>query len=1240
MAVALDQFVKQLEDSGIVADQTLKDFLPPKSEPKDAEELIGELVRQKKLTKFQADEVAKGNGKSLVLGNYVLMEKIGSGGMGQVFKAEHRRMHRIVAIKVLPPNMTKDAAAIARFEREVTAVAKISHPNIVAAYDADCADGVHFLVMELVEGNDLHASVKKNGPFPVEKAVNYVLQAAKGLEAAHRKGIVHRDIKPANLLLDTEGTVKILDMGLARIETAGVDAATQTELTGSGAVMGTVDYMSPEQAVDSKTADARADIYSLGCSLYYLLTGKPIYEGDSLMNRMLAHRDKPIPSLCAAQPGVPEQLEAIFKKMVAKNVENRYQNMTAVIADLERCSLGNEQTIVFHPPVVPANDSNMTNFVSGTASTPTKPIRTNTATTPMLDKRKNKLLLIGSAVVGVLMLVAGLAMTLKPVTEPLDVKPAVAGTKPVPVTRVKPPTVAGPKKPLFFQTPDFEPWAKEVAAMPAEKQVEAVSNKLMELNPGFNGKVTGYTGNGTPKIENGVVTQFGFDNDNGTRNVTDISPLRALGGLNSLWCGLASGQLADLSPLTGMQLEHLVCPYTRISDLSPLTGMKLKVLDCAATQVSDLSPLKGMPLGLLGVSDTPVSDISILQGMMSLKRLAIANTRITDLRPIQGLGLDLLVCDGVSVSDLSLLNGMPLKHLALDFKPERDTELVRSFKELETINRKPAAEFWKDVEEQQKRKQLGFQMPGFDQWMKSVPAMPAEQQVEAVVKKLQELNPGFDGNEDHTFTDGVVTDLRFSSDNIVDISPVRAFGMLSKLVCAGSAPNKGKLMSLSPLRGMPLRQLHVEFNDGVSDLSPLQGMKLVNVTFAVTRVADLSPLKGMPINWMSLHGARVTDVTPLEGMPLTGLFVSDTQVSDLSPLKRIKLTHLFFRNTQVSDLSPLEDMPLKELNCDFNPKRDTELLRSIKTLERINDKPLAEFWKEFEEQQKGKKLAFQMSGFEQWMKSVAAMPAEQQVEAVVKKLQELNPGFDGNEDHTLTDGVVTDLRFSSDNIVDISPVRALVGLSRLACESAKLPNGKLEDLLPLKGMQLVILTCHGNQIHDLSPLEGMKLLELNCGNNPITDLSPLQGMPLRSLNVGVSNVSNLSMLKEMPLKVLSFNGTKVTTLSPLEGMALTHLFFQDNTITDLSPLKGMPLEILNCGHTPVFDLSPLEGMPLTSLYCYDTPFADSSLLHGFKNLTTLNLKRTKVTASDVAALQKALPDCKIDWDDPAKAKAP
>lgn len=359
MAVALEQFVKQLEDSGIIPADALKEFLPPHSEPKDANDLARELVRQKRLTKFQAEEVSKGKGKSLILGNYVLLEKIGAGGMGQVFKARHQRMDRLVAVKLLPAAMTKDAAAIARFEREVKAAARLRHPNIIAADDADQSNGIHYLVMELVDGSDLSAMVKADGPFPVDKAVNYILQAAKGLEAAHAEGIVHRDIKPANLLLDKKGTVKILDMGLARIHG---DAGAQAELTATGAVMGTVDYMAPEQALNTKTADARADIYSLGCSLFYLLTAKATYDGDTLMAKLLAHRDQPVPALRTIRPEVPASLDRVFKKMIAKKIEDRYQTMTEVVGDLQNIG------------AVPTNTSTLQ-----TTDTDLKPLARDTA---------------------------------------------------------------------------------------------------------------------------------------------------------------------------------------------------------------------------------------------------------------------------------------------------------------------------------------------------------------------------------------------------------------------------------------------------------------------------------------------------------------------------------------------------------------------------------------------------------------------------------------------------------------------------------------------------------------------------------------------------------------------------------------------------------------------------------------------------------------------------------------------
>jgi serine/threonine protein kinase/Tol biopolymer transport system component len=335
MAVALESVVKQLEDSGIVAPGKLENFVPPKAHPTSVEELVAELVKANHLTKFQAAQVAAGKAKSLILGGYTILDKIGAGGMGQVFKAHNRRMDRLVAIKMLPPAMTKDVAAVARFEREVRAAAKLRHTNIVAADDADQANGVHFLVMEYVEGQDLSSLVKKGGPLDVEKAVRYLLHAARGLEYAHSEGVIHRDIKPANLLVDKKGTVKILDMGLARIEGAG-NVAAQAELTGTGAVMGTVDYMAPEQALSTKHADARADVYSLGCTLHYLLTGRPPYTGETLMARLLAHREDPIPSLQEAKADVPDALELIFHKLLAKKVDERYQTMTELIADLER----------------------------------------------------------------------------------------------------------------------------------------------------------------------------------------------------------------------------------------------------------------------------------------------------------------------------------------------------------------------------------------------------------------------------------------------------------------------------------------------------------------------------------------------------------------------------------------------------------------------------------------------------------------------------------------------------------------------------------------------------------------------------------------------------------------------------------------------------------------------------------------------------------------------------------------
>ncbi|AMV16940.1 Serine/threonine-protein kinase PknB [Planctomyces sp. SH-PL14] len=328
--MSLNTFVTQLVESGVVS-QDVVERLQSEASPASAEEFARSLIALKQLTPYQARNLLAGKGRGLLLGNYVILDKLGQGGMGMVLKAHHRRMDRIVALKVLSPHLVKSNELVSRFHREVKAAAKLSHPSIVMAFDADEARGTHFLVMEYVEGSDLSDVVDREGPLAIPQAVSYVVQAAEGLAFAHLHGVVHRDIKPANLLLGRNGFVKILDMGLARIEG---ETGTNAQLTGSGAVMGTVDYMAPEQALSSKRADARSDIYSLGITLWYLLTGRPAFDGDSLMARLLAHRESPVPSLRTARQDIPSKLDDVFRKMIAKRPEDRFSSMPEVLEAL------------------------------------------------------------------------------------------------------------------------------------------------------------------------------------------------------------------------------------------------------------------------------------------------------------------------------------------------------------------------------------------------------------------------------------------------------------------------------------------------------------------------------------------------------------------------------------------------------------------------------------------------------------------------------------------------------------------------------------------------------------------------------------------------------------------------------------------------------------------------------------------------------------------------------------------
>jgi len=257
-------------------------------------------------------------------GEYELLEKLGEGGVGSVYKARHVKLDRIVAIKMLGRQFLDDEKALARFEREMRAVGRLDHPNVVRAHDAREFDGAPALVMEYVDGLDLGQVVRLCGPLPVPAACEAVRQAALGLQAAHQLGLVHRDIKPSNLILDVQGSIKVLDLGLARFQ---ADPADDKELTGSEQTMGTADYIAPEQVRDTHTADIRSDIYALGCTFYKLLTGHPPFCGPqhrTSLQKMLAHVHERVPAVTQLRYDVPAEAATILARMTAHGPDDRF----------------------------------------------------------------------------------------------------------------------------------------------------------------------------------------------------------------------------------------------------------------------------------------------------------------------------------------------------------------------------------------------------------------------------------------------------------------------------------------------------------------------------------------------------------------------------------------------------------------------------------------------------------------------------------------------------------------------------------------------------------------------------------------------------------------------------------------------------------------------------------------------------------------------------------------------------
>jgi serine/threonine protein kinase len=345
-------FLAHLRQSALVSAEQLAAIAREYADQPRGRVIARSLVEKEILTRFQAERLLMGRTTGFLLGQYRVLEQIGRGGMGRVYKAQHRTMHRLVALKVLSADLLSTERAVELFLHEVRAVAQIVHPNVVTAFDANEVNGRYYLVLEYVDGPNLDQLVRKQGPLSVGLACDYIRQVANGLQCAHLQGMVHRDVKPANLLVqwhglngdDSPGLVKISDFGLARL-TKPIGTPTSrmvpgTILTRENMVMGTPDYLSPEQSRSIHKTDIRSDLYSLGCTFYYLLTGSVPFPGGNAMEKLIRHATELPAPITDYRSDVPAAVLAIVDRLLAKAPEDRFQTPAELAEALHPFAVG------------------------------------------------------------------------------------------------------------------------------------------------------------------------------------------------------------------------------------------------------------------------------------------------------------------------------------------------------------------------------------------------------------------------------------------------------------------------------------------------------------------------------------------------------------------------------------------------------------------------------------------------------------------------------------------------------------------------------------------------------------------------------------------------------------------------------------------------------------------------------------------------------------------------------------
>jgi hypothetical protein len=791
------------------------------------------------------------------LGHYEVLQVLGTGGFGIVFRAFDEHLHRVVAVKLMAPQLAATSPARKRFLREARSSAQLLHENVVQVFEVGEAP-LPFLVMEYVPGETLQQRLDRTGPLDVPEVLRVGRQAAEGLAAAHAKDLIHRDVKPGNILLESgpRGRVKLTDFGLAR-------AADDASISQSGLVAGTPMYMAPEQA-KGEYIDLRADLFSLGSVLYVMCSGRPPFRANStlaVLKRVAEDTPRPIREII---PETPRWLCDVIAKLHAKDPADRFQSAREVADLLAECEArlktNSKATAVPGLPAAAAGRPRRPRWVAGAG------------------------VLACAATVGL----AAYALN-RPGRDPTGTTgnpppPGVPAPAVDPGGRPAPPDYAADRRAAVY-----------VLSIGGEVRVNGADESQWGLDQLPKG---GFTLTWVYLRDNTKVTDDGLGFFQGCRNVKHLD----LANTKITDAGLAN--FKDCRDLAVVDLFQ-----TNVGDagVAHFKGCRLTFLSLRSTRVTDATAARFghcTDLTLLGLGHTQVTEAGLAHFRtctrlkhLDLDILPVGDTAVAPFADCKDL--EVLSLGVTQVTDQGIAKFKECKRLKSLFL--RGTKVTAAgVDDLKAALPQCRIEWDGGVSEPTAA------APFTAAAVRRIAALPAEQQVEEVRKELRRRNPDYDGTLTPATEGGVVVGLELDTNGVTDIAPVRALTGLKALACRG-VERTGKLTDLSPLAGLHLTHLDCNNNGRLVDLSPLTGMPLKELRVQHTRVRELGPVAGSQLEHLNCSHTSVGDLAPLKGMPLVTLYLDDTKVTDLTPLRGMPLKLLNVRNLA---LRPDRDGPV------------------------------------------------------------------------------------------------------------------------------------------------------------------------------------------------------------------------------------------------------------------------------------------------------------------------------------------